>query len=86
MNLAKEHDYGRAEQECRSSLGLTGHLPPNVRPRFENVVRAMLAATLLKDGKQQDEREAPRPTCRAPPAEQPPQALRKSLADGKLSV
>jgi rhomboid protease GluP len=82
--LARAHDFAGGERELRIALQQAAVLRPLFPPRFDNIVRSLLAAVLQEDGKQSEAKAVARVVCQAPPDEQPGSALLKALFDTHL--
>jgi rhomboid protease GluP len=84
IGLAQAKDYVGAERELRTALTQTEDLHAFFPPKFENVIRAMLALILSEDNRWSAGKEVALPACRAQPADRPPEQLQKALYDQHL--
>jgi rhomboid protease GluP len=84
VGYLNSHDYADAEREFRLALQGADEFRMLLGQQPANIARSLLALTLLGEGRNTEARQMALPACQAPPASQPPEALRKLLSGSRL--
>jgi len=84
LALESGRDHGGAERELRIALSEAEERAFFLGPTLPWVMRAILAAVLVEDGRTDDAKAVAQPLCTAPPDRSPPPKLRQVLTERHL--